>query len=316
MIRKLFLLFLVIGFIACFDNNSKSDSIALNEPLLVKPIKVSKKVLPLKDAMRAFNRFIKNLSANEEQGNEAQLLDQARLYFPDSTIFANHFLFGREITYRDSFRILFYEFSPATTANSHIYLGSFHPSGSIIDLLKVKELSFDGNISINLIDDEVVEFEYADFYLNDSFYQSNRYLCKVPDSLKNLSDETEHMALRHYAKQNDFEQTTFYENYRINEDGYFERLSNEFQVIEARKYPATSTRVLSYQELDRYKLPQLALMRNEIYASHGYIFTDKKLRRYFNRKKWYDPVHSQVEEFFNDIELINLAKIQKMEMTY
>ncbi|MEM8909518.1 MAG: YARHG domain-containing protein, partial [Bacteroidota bacterium] len=69
-------------------------------------------------------------------------------------------------------------------------------------------------------------------------------------------------------------------------------------------------------ELDRYNHRQLALMRNEIYAVHGYIFPRSKERRYFRRKKWYRPRFETVKDQLNDIELINLAKIKKLERTY
>jgi hypothetical protein len=50
-----------------------------------------------------------------------------------------------------------------------------------------------------------------------------------------------------------------------------------------------SMRRIRSQELEPYTSQQLRLMRDEIYARHGYVFKDKKLQRYFSRTPWYRP---------------------------
>ena len=134
--------------------------------------------------------------------------------------------------------------------------------------------------------------------------------------MKQLDATSEHTVLRNYAQKEDFVQTTTYENYLIDNAGQFVLLNNQSKLIEKRKYPASSTRVLSRQELDRYNNRQLALIQNEILAVHGYIFKTKKERRYFRKKDWYKPLYDQIDVLLNDIEKINLAKIQEMNMTY
>ncbi|WP_243347927.1 YARHG domain-containing protein [Parabacteroides sp. FAFU027] len=39
----------------------------------------------------------------------------------------------------------------------------------------------------------------------------------------------------------------------------------------------------------KYTKPTLRLMRNEVYARHGYIFKDEALNTYFRKFKWYKP---------------------------
>jgi len=60
----------------------------------------------------------------------------------------------------------------------------------------------------------------------------------------------------------------------------------EWQEMEYSKPPA-----LSYPEdLSTLSYEDLRLLRNEIFARNGYLFSDGYLRGYFNRHKWYMPV--------------------------
>ena len=59
------------------------------------------------------------------------------------------------------------------------------------------------------------------------------------------------------------------------------------------------------------RLNRLRLMRNEIYARHGYIFQDEKLQAYFDRKNWYHRVSRDVK--LNDIEQYNVNALKRIE---
>ncbi|MEM9824302.1 MAG: YARHG domain-containing protein [Bacteroidota bacterium] len=317
MIRKLIYPLLTLFLLACFDTTMNHGKISPIDGSKAQLLRVNLAGHSYSASVENFTQFVHQLSGKAPfLWSTHPIAEQVRLYLPDTTLFEDHYLFSQEIPYRDSFRILFYEFSPTTTARSKIYLASFQSNGMLIDLLPAQSLSQDGNLSVNLIDDEVLELEYADFYLSQAFFQSDRYRYEVSDSLKEAMQTTEHTALRHIARKHDFVETTFYENYRIEKNGQFRRLANQQEVNRKRKYPFTSTRIISYQELDRYNLRQLKMMRHEIYADHGYIFKSKKERRYFRKKKWYKAQHEQVDDLLNDIEQINLAKIQQVEMTY
>ncbi|GEM_PF-3249685 len=50
-------------------------------------------------------------------------------------------------------------------------------------------------------------------------------------------------------------------------------------------------------------------MRNEIYASHGFIFASEKWRTFFMGKQWYKP--ENIENELSFIEKINLIKISE-----
>lgn len=62
---------------------------------------------------------------------------------------------------------------------------------------------------------------------------------------------------------------------------FYEWQEMEYSELPALNYPEDLS-TLSYEEL--------RLLRNEIYARNGYLFSDGYLRGYFNRYRWYMPV--------------------------
>ena len=76
-------------------------------------------------------------------------------------------------------------------------------------------------------------------------------------------------------------------------------------------YHITSSRLLTEEDIKGKTKHELKIMRNEIYARHGYIFKDPILRDYFMQKSWYKPTTISVT--FNDIEQYNVRFIQLHE---
>ena len=50
---------------------------------------------------------------------------------------------------------------------------------------------------------------------------------------------------------------------------------------------------------------EVALIRNEIYARHGYVFNTEAYQEYFSQKEWYSPNPNFSEAVLNEIELAN-----------
>ncbi|MBC7451691.1 MAG: YARHG domain-containing protein, partial [Cytophagales bacterium] len=46
---------------------------------------------------------------------------------------------------------------------------------------------------------------------------------------------------------------------------------------------------------DHVTINDLDLMRNEIYAEYGLIFTSPKWQEYFSTKEWYKPLYTNVD---------------------
>ena len=57
----------------------------------------------------------------------------------------------------------------------------------------------------------------------------------------------------------------------------------------------------------------LRLLRNAIFAMHGYIFKDKDLTEYFEQFEWYTPKKSNVTKELSSIEQSNVRFIKKYE---
>ena len=55
------------------------------------------------------------------------------------------------------------------------------------------------------------------------------------------------------------------------------------------RWPWTSGRLIQPEELWTLSLGELELMRNEIYARHGWVFNRPDLRNYFESQPWYRP---------------------------
>lgn len=60
---------------------------------------------------------------------------------------------------------------------------------------------------------------------------------------------------------------------------------------------------------------ELALARNEIFARHGYVFTDETYKKYFSSKSWYTPNSSYdgSDSGLNQYEIANYKVIQNWE---
>lgn len=75
----------------------------------------------------------------------------------------------------------------------------------------------------------------------------------------------------------------------------------------------TDMAVISEDELIGYDKETLSLVRNEIYARHGYIFKNKDLQSHFEGNDWYEPNPNFSESLLNEIEKENIKVITNYE---
>lgn len=84
-------------------------------------------------------------------------------------------------------------------------------------------------------------------------------------------------------------------------------------------FPDTNCRYIDESELYIFSASELRLIRNEIFARHGRIFTSSDLAEYFSRKAWYVPTYSpeefdaHMDSYLTKYELANLEVILKYE---
>lgn len=75
--------------------------------------------------------------------------------------------------------------------------------------------------------------------------------------------------------------------------------------------PQSSSVRLSVSDVGGFSARDLGLARNEIFARHGYIFTDRGLDAYFRTKPWYRPRSRDVS--LSGVEQANVALIRRHE---
>jgi len=78
-------------------------------------------------------------------------------------------------------------------------------------------------------------------------------------------------------------------------------------------FPQASERYLIYSDVNGLSQWDLKIMRNEIFARHGYIFQTDEMRNYFSNKSWYNPRFYDVNNMLSKIEKENIALIKVYE---
>lgn len=66
-------------------------------------------------------------------------------------------------------------------------------------------------------------------------------------------------------------------------------------------------------ELEKLDDKTVELIKNEIYARHGYIFTNRALKKYFESFNWYEPSEEYSPNLLNPTEKANLKTIKKFQ---
>jgi hypothetical protein len=82
---------------------------------------------------------------------------------------------------------------------------------------------------------------------------------------------------------------------------------------DAGLYPEASQRLLKEEDVANYVKSELRLMRNSIYARHGYSFKMKDMRNEFDKQEWYIPMNTDVRTELTAIEKKNEALIKRYE---
>lgn len=79
------------------------------------------------------------------------------------------------------------------------------------------------------------------------------------------------------------------------------------------RYPQTSTRALRGDDLLNLSCGELKIMRNEIFARHGFIFKTPDMRDYFARQPWYRGTENDVTRRLTVRERANLIVLKSYE---
>jgi hypothetical protein len=78
-------------------------------------------------------------------------------------------------------------------------------------------------------------------------------------------------------------------------------------------FPEGSQRYLSYADIEYLSSRDLKIMRNEIFARHGYIFKTSDMIQHFSEQSWYRPLNNDVTAYLSKIEKENVNFIKQYE---
>ena len=79
------------------------------------------------------------------------------------------------------------------------------------------------------------------------------------------------------------------------------------------KYAWLSEREVTDADLKGKTVDELLIMRNSIYARHGFIFKSDEIRAVFNKEPWYKAISPEVGNMLSSLEKENVKKIQARE---
>lgn len=74
-----------------------------------------------------------------------------------------------------------------------------------------------------------------------------------------------------------------------------------------------SAEILSKEQVANFKKADILILRNSIYARHGYSFKKRPLREYFDEQPWYIPVSTDVKAELTPIEKQNITLLLRYE---
>ena len=95
------------------------------------------------------------------------------------------------------------------------------------------------------------------------------------------------------------------------------RVAEEEKIRAEYIFPDSDKKYLSQDEIRTKTVDEMLIGRNEIFARHGYIFTDENLKNHFESTSWYKgtiPAEQfNSDQVFNDFEKKNVELIKQVE---
>lgn len=86
------------------------------------------------------------------------------------------------------------------------------------------------------------------------------------------------------------------------------------KIITLGKFPNASLDSLLQKDLKKISKRDMKLMRNEIYARYGYIFSKNgEMDQYFRKQEWYEPKYKNIDIFLTELEKNNITYMKAFE---
>ncbi len=99
----------------------------------------------------------------------------------------------------------------------------------------------------------------------------------------------------------------------ICQDNKIESSGDQLSTSSQGRFPFTATRLVDISDLSGLSKQDLKIMRNEIFARHGFIFKTPEMKAYFTAQSWYHGQYDDVVLMLSNIEKQNVILIKKYE---
>ena len=198
-----------------------------------------------------------------------------------------------------------------------VVAGNYRPfSGTISDsdteyMINLKEPGddkYDGSFQISMKKNQKIISgkwkAYKGIEINKRKFNLTKKLLKYnPNQLLEYS--------REYVDWTKLNTEKFREEY---ENEVFEYISTTFSSATESIYSINaSNRKLSKKDLENLNKGDLLIIRNTIYARHGFSFKNRPLRIFFDAQEWYIPVNIDIKSNLTEIEKENIQLLLKYE---
>jgi hypothetical protein len=186
------------------------------------------------------------------------------------------------------------------------------------------------NVVFNANEYTVTKVHYRADYANYGYYNSVEYLYGTGSTWNDKIDQivieiTNHTNYWLYRTIFNVEKTTLRRNnntIEIRINNIYPEIADDFSIcfsdfpaFEMPQFEVSERRwrlareIITDEELILLNKEQLRILRNSIYAFHGYKFMSIDLQNYFNRQNWYKINNNFTENNFSENEKTNLKNI-------
>ena len=105
------------------------------------------------------------------------------------------------------------------------------------------------------------------------------------------------------------------ESYKDEESGTVDTFINTvYRAASEKVYQVNSSKqLLKEKDLKNLRRLDLQILRNTIFARHGYTFKSRAVRQFFDQVDWYVPVSDNIENELSALEKENIALLNRFE---
>ena len=204
---------------------------------------------------------------------------------------------------------------PFTGTVKHYSNDSYYGIGYLFNVVEPGDDKFDGEFTFEIVNTEKNGYQLIGTWeaYGDIDIKQRKYTLEKRSFLYDPNQLLEHVS--RYIEWENFTETKIEESGDYEEgDEYYTWIEKEFATATEKIYEVNASNTLLIKEdVDNLKKGDLTIIRNTIYARHGYCFKNRPLRVFFDAQPWYIPVHTNIRDEFTEIEKANIKLLLSYE---